>query len=230
MDPKPDSGKNLGLQKETGKGRIMLAVCVGIMALLATFLFLRYFKPYPVFIKRAPDLFPSALGGWEEAGSAPRGLPIAKIHADWELRKIYRKNPQTMIGVTVYYYALQEKGKELTDIRYYWREDEEKTIKISTEKKTLEIKRVSAFRKPHSAKLYYWYDINGRILSQPYKVKLITVWEFLKQRRTNGAIILITPQFANEFAHTDESAIPFIQAALPEIQTFLNMAGNHSGK
>jgi len=230
MDSKPESGRILGFQEKTGKGRLRIAVGIGIMALLATFLFLRYFKPSPVFVKRAPDLFPSALSGWAEAGNASGGLSIGKTRADWELRKIYRKDPQTMIGVNVYYYAMQEEGKELTDIRYYWGEDEEKTIKISTGKKTLEIKKVSSFRKPHSAKLYYWYDINGRILTRSYEVKLITVWEFLKQRRTNGAIVLITPQFGNESVPTDESAIPFIQAALPEIQAFLDMAGNHSGK
>jgi EpsI family protein len=230
MDPKTESGEIIGLQMEPGKGRIRIAVCIGIMALLATFLFARYFKPYPVFIKRAPDLFPSALGGWEEAGNVSRGLPIGKTHADWELSKIYRKNPQTMIGVTVYYFAIQEKGKELTDLRYYWGEDEEKSIKISTGNTTLEIKRVNPFRKPHSAKIYYWYDINGRILSRSYEVKLMTVWEFLKQRRTNGAIVMITPQFENGSADTDASAIPFIRAALPEIQGFLNKAGTHSGK
>ncbi len=230
MDPQLESGKILEFQKETGKGRLGIAVGIGIMALLATFLFLRYFKSSPVFVKGATNLFPAALAGWAEVGNASQGLSIGKAHADWELRKIYQKDSETMIGVTVYYYAMQEKGKELTDIRYYWREDEEKTIKISMGEKTLEIKKVRSFRKPYSTKLYYWYDIDGRILTRSYEVKMVTIWELLKQRRTNGAIVLITPQLGNESAHTDESAIPFIQAALPEIQAFLNVAVNHSRK
>jgi len=39
--------------------------------------------------------------------------------------------------------------------------------------------------------VYFWYDVNGRILVEPVKVKLASLADALLDRRTNGAVVIV---------------------------------------
>ena len=40
--------------------------------------------------------------------------------------------------------------------------------------------------------IFFWYHLNGRIVTNPYLAKLYTLWDFMIHRRTNGAVVLVT--------------------------------------
>jgi hypothetical protein len=71
--------------------------------------------------------------------------------------------------------------------------------------------------------LLFWYDMNGRIVSDIYRLKSYTIWDAVTRRRTNGAIVMIAwdgPAGAKSEA-SRERAIGFAQALVPVLRRHL---------
>ena len=39
--------------------------------------------------------------------------------------------------------------------------------------------------------MLFWYDVNGRIVADFYRLKSYTIWDAVTRRRTNGAVVMI---------------------------------------
>jgi EpsI family protein len=67
--------------------------------------------------------------------------------------------------------------------------------------------------------MIYWYDINGRILSETYQAKAYTAWDGITRKRTNGAVVVITWEGTTpENADEREQAITFARELVPVLR------------
>jgi EpsI family protein len=69
----------------------------------------------------------------------------------------------------------------------------------------------------------FWYDINGRIVADSYRLKTYTLWDAMTRRRTNGAVVLIAWQGAAgvESETARARAIEFAQLLIPVLRHHL---------
>jgi hypothetical protein len=70
--------------------------------------------------------------------------------------------------------------------------------------------------------VYFWYDINGKTLTDRYAAKTATILDAFLHRRTNAAIVVI----AADRADKEKADIEFIKNSFPVIQTYLGV-GNY---
>ena len=98
--------------------------------------------------------------------------------------------PGAAAKVFVGYFPFQNEQHELIDFRFNWLHDGAQPVEISTSPATLvKVSRVKVDGRPTTA--YFHYDVNGRKLVDPRKVKLASLVDALAKRRTNGAIVVV---------------------------------------
>jgi hypothetical protein len=71
---------------------------------------------------------------------------------------------------------------------------------------------------------YFWYDVNGRILSDRYQTKMYHILDAVMKQRTNAALVIVASGKdsipVNSFQV--EAELGFIRMLLPISRTFLN--------
>ena len=70
----------------------------------------------------------------------------------------------------------------------------------------------------------FWYDLNGRIITNKYRVKLFTALDGLFYRRTNGAFVIVY----SDLKHSDEinyvlnDEVEFVKKTIPILRGLLD--------
>ena len=205
-----------------------LSLGVAIAILLITFGNIFLFKTKPVFLKKSLYTFPKAIGQWKGQDVLETDWPIKQLTADVQLKRIYRDNSKFDIGLYIGYYPLQSQDKEIVNDSLNWlynrSEDEciQQSNKMVCIKKALPRGMESQTFKNDPRSFYFWYDINGEILTDRYKTKLATLINNLWNKRTNGAMVIITVNDEwTKNKEADKHAIKFIRTALPVIKDHL---------
>jgi hypothetical protein len=67
----------------------------------------------------------------------------------------------------------------------------------------------------------FWYDVNGRVVPDVYRVKGYTLWDAFTRRRTNGAVVMIAWDAHNGLESARQDAVEFAQALLPVLRQHL---------
>ena len=138
---------------------------------------------------------------------------------DHELSRTYRTTSGEAIHLYIGYFESQEQGKEL--ISY-----ETKDLHLNASKMKVNLnshspieinKLVVPLRATHrnsetfialsspqvgegqggGTLLLFWYDLNGRIVSNRYLAKFYTAWDALIHHRSNGAVVMLVSEFQN---------------------------------
>jgi EpsI family protein len=83
-------------------------------------------------------------------------------------------------------------------------------------------KLIKAERKRERLVLF-WYDLNGRIVTDRYKAKMYTAWDALMKGRTNGAVIMVSSDFegAEDPHQIPKETEQFMQKVIPLSREFL---------
>ena len=69
----------------------------------------------------------------------------------------------------------------------------------------------------------YWYDVNGRVVSNIYRVKKYMAFDALTRRRSNGAVVMIEWGGADGIDPdaSRRKAVAFAQSILPLLPNFI---------
>jgi len=142
---------------------------------------------------------------------------------DDELVRGYRNSSGDRVLVYVGYYQHQEQGKELTGDASSALAAAASNLTRPIDSGTLELKEIVREKNGTRRGVLFWYDINGRIVHDIYRLKGYTLWDGLTRRRTNGAVVMIAwdgPAGAKSEA-AREHAIAFAQALMPALRRHL---------
>jgi EpsI family protein len=143
--------------------------------------------------------------------------------ADDELVRAYRSSSGSRVQLYIGYYHRQEQEKELTGDASTALAAVASTLILSTESGPLELKEVVKEKAGTRRGMLFWYDVNGRIVSDVYRLKSYTIWDAVTRRRTNGAVVMIawdSPAGAQSEA-VRQHAIRFAQALIPVLRQHL---------
>jgi exosortase len=167
------------------------AYLITILVLATTALYLHLWKVEPVYLGNGFSRFPLTIAGFQ-------GKPISSLEAPFysdlahdELILQFANPAGITAKAYVGYFRFQNQEEELIDYRYNWLHDGASRIELSSSSVPIQMKMSRVKTRTGIITVFFCYDVNGRILIDPVKVKLASLVDALTGRRSNGAIIII---------------------------------------
>jgi EpsI family protein len=187
------------------------------LGVLAVCLFL--YDRGPVALKSSFATFPAHLGGWHQS-AADASLIFRVEEADDELLRTYRNNQGRTIHLYVAYLRSQRQGKEVVDYRTARLHEDAEAVKIEVAPaRSILVNRGHLRDRQRSQRIFFWYEINGRVIADRYQGKLASVWQAISRGRTNGALVVVsqdtTGQTGGGMGAAEEAFIRDVVSALP---------------
>lgn len=197
---------------------------ISVAILLMTFSISIFCNPTPVHLKTPLELFPVVVGAWVGKDENSLMLAYEQMHADAQLRRVYQDPVGNRIRLYIAFFAKQQAGKKVVDGNFTLPKGDVEIVSLAIMNKVVRIKKV-VYRDMNKRKtLYYWYEVNGRILADPFETKLAHLVDVFVKKRTNASLIVVSVEnedkSKNGFTVGEEHQ--FIQLLLPISHTFLN--------
>jgi len=168
-----------------------LTVVVVFFCFLVAYQFFSQLHPVP--LKIPLSTFPVSLGYWKGHEMTPEATVFRLKGADHELMRLYRSPSGYEIQLYIGYYEVQEHKKEL--ISYFTNKLHYNASTVSIpggEQVSVTINQSWMQDKATRHRIYFWYSLNGRIVTSPYKVKYLMVLDRLLHRGTQGGLVLVS--------------------------------------
>ena len=201
-----------------------VAYIVSVFVLLSTAFYLNSWKTEPVYLKGGFSHFPLTISGLQGHPITELERPFYSGLAHDEL--ILQFSNQTGMKAKVYvgYFHSQDQEKELIDYRYNWLQDDASKIELRSSSLPVQIKVNRVKTRLGEMTVFFWYDVNGKILTNPIKVKLASLADALWKRQTNGAIVIVQVEGEQEEPSADAKA--FVNQVLILSQEYLRTKEN----
>jgi len=176
----------------TGKAAsriITRASIVAIFLLAITALYLNTWEAKVINLENGLTDFPMEIAGFQGEPLGRLEKPFYTGIAHSELLANYTNEAGEIARVYIGYFHSQNQQQELVDYRYNWlHEDAESFVMPSS---SLTLKRRQLRYQGRNVVVFFAYDINGRNIIDPRMAKLVSLFDALVSRRSNGAIIMV---------------------------------------
>jgi len=188
----------------------------GLVILLAASLYLHTWKSEPVYMEREFSDFPLAIAGFHGEPIDKLDRPFYSGLAHTELIMKYTGNAREVARVYVGYFHSQNQEEEWRDYRYNWLHAGADTIELEASPSPIRMKVTKLSGPSRKSTVIFGYDINGRNLVEPVKVKYASLVDALVRQHTNGAIIII--QFENASDDLSDAEREFARRVINEVK------------
>jgi EpsI family protein len=190
------------------------------LLLLALASYLTFYFRGPVPLRQSFSNFPTVIGNWAESGEAYESPILQAEGADEELHRIYVGPGDQRLHLYVAYFERQQHEKEAVSYLMAPLHQNAQTLSLGKAHSAITVGWRSNVDIPYPEEVFFWYDINGRVVSDPLAAKAATIKDALTRGRTNGALVLIHP-LGNSLQGTDHAMKDFILALLPVLRDYL---------
>jgi EpsI family protein len=145
------------------------------------------------------SLFPPQIGEWNSKEVPSFFTNSREVGVDQELSRIYETSSGDSVRIYVGYFEYQKQAKELISYKTTELHNHATKIKVGMNPRGyVEINKVIQGGGKKNTLTLFWYDFNGRVVTDEYTVKFYTVWDAFTRGRTNGAVIILTADFINK--------------------------------
>lgn len=203
------------------QSRIVLSHIIAIILLLMTGGYLHFNKSVPRYLEKPLSFFPTVIGSWTGKEASFTGLPFNYFSADEELKRIYTDNQGDEIKLYIGYFPHQDEERKIVSYKFDFLQQNANKIQIPLGNNLIEIKSTEFAAKDTAETVYFFYDINGRILVNRYVAKLATIYDAIRNKRTNASIVVISFHHQSDDPKMKMHALEFIRDAFPLIQRYL---------
>ncbi len=141
----------------------------------------------------AGDPLPAIVGAWDTTAESSPGAVVSWSEAEQSASRFYSAQGIGSLQLYIGYLSCQMPGRKLVGDGGMTLPDPDGTVTVqaldgttitagkSERKDRLGVRRVTLYR----------YDLNGHQATNPYWVKLLTVWNAMVHRRSDGAVVVI---------------------------------------
>lgn len=183
-------------------------------------------------INRPLTDFPVAIGEWR--GTRTVMEPVyrnALTFSDYTMID-YRNSQGREIGFYTAYYASQTKGGSIHSPATClpgsgWSFEESGVIPVALNRPdgmvSIPVSRAFMEKGGQRQLTYYWFPQRGRVLNNPFALKLYLFWDALTRQRTDGSLVrIITPVNATERVEDAEARMQsFVRLLVPHLDAYL---------
>jgi EpsI family protein len=169
------------------------AACVTALVILAlTLAAYSFYRPSPAALAAPLSTLPEKLGDWTATDDNTSDFLFA-VGGTEEFSRIYR-NGDTSFRVYVSYYDEQAQGHEMVNYRNSWKlHRSERLSRVVTAAGSVEEVNIALLKENNDRRIaLFWYQMDWKILANRIDVKLWTMWKALSDRRTNGAVVILS--------------------------------------
>lgn len=200
------------------------APLIAAAILLIGGVFSNYYYPKPVPLISDINLIPNVIGSFTEKQYVKQQNHFKIAGADKEILKSYESSSGTNIHLYIAYFETQHHGKELVNFETmdFHAVSSEKQV-LTRSGQFVEINRIVSYGKDPKTTAYFWYFINGLVISDKYESKVFTLVDSLMRRKSNGAFVMIyTDSGVTKKEHMEfEGAEEFISEVINMLPHYL---------
>jgi EpsI family protein len=174
----------------------------------------------PIDLRNDLSTIPTFAEGWIGTAAALEEADFRIEGADAELFRRYRSPSGRTIHLYIAYLKLQEQGKEIVNYKTapLHQGAVETSVWVAPE---ISIPvNVGQIEDPRR-RILFWYDLNGRVVTDRYRAKLFGIVDALLHRRTNGALVFISQDPGGEVDSLQGEEEAFIRALYPRLRESL---------
>jgi len=205
-----DSGKNKSSSK-----KISSYVIVGLIPAVTLGL-VHFHNPQYVELDRPLTLIPDHVAGFTAVDLESTHERIRPFAADKELMRIYENEQGNQIEIYIGYFGLQDRERKIIDYRRSWMHEHVSRFHISGENSSYIINKTRLRDQSSNLDIYFWYQMDERIIRNEYAGKLLTFLNSFFRKRNNASVIVMkTNSSENEIR-------PFLADAVPRIRDHLS--------
>ncbi len=209
--------------------RIITITVIFIVTVLFTRLYLHTEDEVPVRDKLTN--FPLSIGKWEgsEIGLGPDIVEAAGVD-DYIMRNYAFRDRDDPYWINLYvgYYQSQRKGKTYHSPQNClpgsgWQVMTFERVPILVDDNMRVVVNRALIQKGLEKQLViYWYQDRGRIIANEYLAKFYLIYDAIKRRRTDGALVrILTPVRDSDVEEAFEHEKVFIRLIFPYLKRFL---------
>lgn len=180
-----------GTDREQMK-RFHAAWFASLAVFAAAGLFLSTYRPVQVPLGKNLRDFPAVIGEWRAVKEGGIESVPTLPGADTSFARTYRNSNGRELTLYVGYFAFQRRDKQFVhwDMRELYDDIEELIVPFASDSST-KVNSTTIQTGIDKFKVLYWYYLNGNIITDPYRAKLMTALNSLIGR-TSGAIVIIS--------------------------------------
>jgi EpsI family protein len=183
-----------------------------------------FHKPLVLSLKGGFKDFPAEMGSWKRVPGKPEPPIYWQKGVDEELSAVYGRNSNKNVQFYIGYFSFQNQEKKLVNFKTDELHRLASKIKIHLNSDdVIEVNQVIQNEGKMKKMTFFWYDLNGRIVTDQIKAKAYMLSNAVLERGTNGAVIMLTMDYKKP---EDESlykaeAGDFIKNVVPALRNYL---------
>ena len=204
--------------------RCPLIFTIIVLLSLGAYINFNFYQSLPVKLHADINLIPHEIGEWRGVDSATDYKTFRTLGVDHDLSRTYRTAAGKEVKLYIGYYESQGQGKELINYQSEWLHINADKMRIAlSPDKEFEVNKMIQREGPLNKLTLFWYDLNGRIVTDKHEAKAYTTWDAITKRRSNGAIIIVSGDFSQT---EDELAVlkneeEFVKKLMPILHNYV---------
>jgi EpsI family protein len=195
------------------------SLITALLILGLTMGYVTLYMPIPVALKQPLDAFPSIIGEWVGHETRPEDSLLKELNNKDRLDRVYQNEHGGKVALSIRYFPMQTSEQKIVGYLTDGLHEEAKTIPIPTARGQVEVNAVLLKKNGAGADSFFWYDINGKIMTNRYKAKMESFLGTALKRKTNGAIVVISN---SQSSLSSSSENDFLEKSILMIHDFLH--------
>lgn len=199
---------------------VAMAILVGTTALY-------YSRPIaPRELTRSLFALPLHFDGWTGEPVDKQASPFRFAQVDSEVVRIYRNASGDSFGLYIAHLRSQDDNKKLVDFQSHdlAYKAEPIAVPLAGTSSPPRINRTLLTKNGRRWLAYYWFEINGRIVSSRYMAKVYMLQDALWERRTDGALVLVfrDPETPGQGASPSSHEMALLRSVVATVHAHLS--------
>jgi EpsI family protein len=188
--------------------RIMKSVVpwsIAAILFLVTLGFIHFYIIKPVQLPLSLNMFPEEISSFTSKNLLEVDERFRPFAADEEVLRMYFDASGNRVEVYIGYLEEQSRARKLIDYRHSWMHEGARPLTVDVAGGPVVINKTRHGDRDNQADVYFWYMMDGRIITSQYAGKLHTFLDGLLKRRTGGAVVIV------ETRSSEEEVMPFLE-------------------
>jgi EpsI family protein len=179
-----------------------------------------FHTPAPIPPRKSLDLFPTRIGEWSGSNAVPVYDKFRTMGVDHELSRIYQTEKKESVHLYIGYFARQDRDRKLISYRTADLHQGASKVEVHLNPHgSIEVNRLDAVEGKEARTYVFWYDLNGRTVTDIKAVKWFGIVDALSRNRSNGAIVLLSVE--GGLNHREETISPATEEFIGRLHPLL---------
>jgi len=208
-----------------------LSFIIAVIILASTWTYQALARPLPSHLKKSSDEFALNVNHWEGKKVDTLQEPYEIGNFDMKVSRVYYDQSGNRIKLFIGYLISQEGGENIDHYPYAINQNDTSLVQVQSNSSDIFRIRNATYQSRDGVKqVYFWYDINGRVIGDRYRAKLATIMDAFLKRRTNAAVIILSTDIKekSQERERENATLQFIKAILPLVQSSLSSLNEES--